>query len=195
MPQLRTVIATAGLAAALLAGCVTEPAVTEPVVTEPTIVVAPPTGWTPVTDPGTGVSVYLPGPAQPDTETVVGPGAEAEGTVYSALEPSGRVEAVLHVSPLSRDERAAPQGVAEQTAHFVLGELAESRQLVVERHPAVDARIDGWSRQGGSGTGTLILRIIDTPAYEVIVEANSDIADATLAQQVFEQVNASLRIP
>lgn len=60
--------------------------------------------------------------------------------------------------------------------------MVESRPLVVEGHAAVDARIEGWSRQDGSGTGTLILRIIDTPAYEVTVEANSDTADAALAQ-------------
>lgn len=182
LPPFRTAIIVAGLAAGLLTGCA-EPAV------------APPAGWTPVTDAGTGVSAELPGPARQGTEPVLAVDREAEGVAYRALDPSGRVEAVLHISPLPTDERVDPQQVAERTAHFVLGELAESRPLVAEGHPAVDARIVGWPRSGGSGRGLLILRIIDTPRFEVTVEANGNTADAALARQVFDQVCAHLRVP
>jgi hypothetical protein len=55
-------------------------------------------------------------------------------------------------------------------------------------------RIDGWPRDGGSGSGTLLLWIIDAPGFEVTVEAIGDTADVALAQQVFDQVCAGLRI-
>jgi hypothetical protein len=198
VPLLRTAIAAVGLAAGLLTGCTGTPATGD---VPPTTALAPPAGpapltsWTPVIDAGTGVSADLPGPARQATEPVLSYGPEDEGVAYHALEPSGRVEAVLHISPLPTGERPGPDVAAERTAHHLLGALVESRPLVVEGHPAVDARIDGWPRGGGSGNGTLILRIIDTPGFEVTVEANGDIADAALAQQVFDQVCASLRIP
>jgi hypothetical protein len=59
----------------------------------------------------------------------------------------------------------------------------------------MDARIDGWARTGSSGSGTLLLRIVDTPRFEVTVEANGDTADAALVREVFDRVCASLRVP
>lgn len=141
------------------------------------------------------VRADLPGPARKESEPVIGDDQEAQGVAYRAFEPSGRVEAVLHIAPLPTEERTGPQTVAERTAHLVDGEPPVTRPLVVEGHPAVDARIDGWPRAGGSGSGTLLLRIIDTPRFEITIEANGDTADDPLVREVFDRVCASLRIP
>lgn len=199
-PVIRTGLAAAAMAA-LLAGCPSPPAVTNPSVTDPTATAPSLVPTTPsadrgsVTDAVTGVRAELPGPVTQETETVLPPAVEEVGVAYHALEPSGRVEAVLHIAPVPTEQRLDPQEVAETTAHLVVGELTGSQPLVVEGYPAVDARITGWHRAGGSGSGTLLLRIIDTPGFEVIVEANGDSTDEALIQQIFDQVCASLRIP
>jgi hypothetical protein len=180
----------AALGVAALAGCAAAPAA--PLAAVPITSVA---GWAPVTDAGTGVRADLPGPARQESEPVIAPDREVRGVAYHALEPTGRVEAVLHISPLPGDERVAPQQAAERTAYLLSGELSRSAPLVAEGHPAVDARIDGWARTEGSGRGTLLLRIIDTPGFEVTVEANGDLADAALVREVFDRVCRTLRIP
>jgi hypothetical protein len=148
-----------------------------------------------VTDSETGVRADLPGPVHEEREQVIDPDQEVSGNVYRATEPSGRVEAVLRFNPLPRDERITPETTAERTAHYLLGTVTESRRLDVDGHPALDVRIDDVPRDGGSGTGTLLARIVDTPPFEVSVETYGDTADAALVRQVFDQVCAGLQIP
>jgi hypothetical protein len=122
----------AALGVAALAGCAAAPAA--PLAAVPITSVA---GWAPVTDAGTGVRADLPGPARQESEPVIAPDREVRGVAYHALEPTGRVEAVLHISPLPGDERVAPQQAAERTAYLLSGELSRSAPLVAEGHPAV----------------------------------------------------------
>ncbi len=186
----------AGLAAGLLAGCVETPNPTAPSPTAPSPEVhSSSAALTPVTDAETGVRADLPGPVRKEREQVIDPDQEVFGNVYRAAESSGLVEAVLRINPLPRDERISPETTAERTAHYLLGNVTESRPLDVDGNPALDVRIDGLPRDGGSGTGTLLARIVDTPQFEVSVEASGDTADAALVRQVFDQVCAGLQIP
>jgi hypothetical protein len=195
-PFVRAVLTVAGLAAGLLAGCVETPSPTAPSPTAPSPEVhSSAAAQTPVTDPETGVRADLPGPVRKEREQVIDPDQQVFGNVYRAAEPSGLVEAVLRVNPLPREERISPETTAERTAHYLLGTVTESRPLDVDGHPALDVRIDGLPRDGGSGTGTLLARIVDTPQAEVSVEASGDTADAALVRQVFDQVCAGLQIP
>lgn len=186
------IVALAG--AVVLVACADPPAPTFP--PAPTIAASGvPAGWTAVTDAATGVRAELPGPARRAEETVAAPQREDKGVAYHALDPTGRVEAVLHLSPLPAEDRVDPQETATRTAHLVNGELVESRPVRVAGHAAVDARINQWPRAGGSGRGILLVRIIDTPRFEVTVETNGDTEDAALIQRVFDQVCAGLRLP
>lgn len=190
-PLVRAVLTTAGLAAGLLAGCVETPTRTAP---SPEVHSSP-AALTPVTDAATGVRADPPGPVRQEREQVIDPDQNVFGNVYRATEPSGRVEAVLRVNPLPRDERIPLETTAERTAHYLLGTVTQTRRLDINGHPALDVRIDDLPWDEGPGTGTLLVRIVDTPLFEVGAEASGDTADAALVRQVFDQVCTGLQIP
>jgi hypothetical protein len=180
----------AGLCVGVVAGCAGAPA---------TPTSTTPRGWTTVTDAETGTRADLPGEARQEPEQVIDPDQDVLGRAYRAVDPSGRIDATLHINPLPRDERISPETTAERIAHFSCGEVAESRPLDVEGHPALDARISvlGCDEPAGApGGGTTgLLRIIDTPGFEITVEADGASADDALAREVFDRICASLMIP
>jgi hypothetical protein len=149
--------------------------------------------WSGITDNDTGVTIDLPGGVRETWIMEAVDGQLVPGKVYACSDSTGLVSVGVHISQNSTEIRPDPQGVAETTARQYMPdtELLVSRPVIVNGNNAVDAEMT-WS---GEGTGVLFLRVVDTPRYGMTLYVAADVAYRDRAQQIFDRINTSMRVP
>lgn len=170
-----------GLLALTAAGPATLAAATE---AAPTAVVAAataerPAGWVDVTDEQSGVTVALPGEAEPV--------AVPHGRAYA---PEG-AHVGLVVVDLPEGQEVDLTQVIDTVAPQSGVKVLESEPTTVDGHPALDAVI---AQQGG-GSGKALVRAISTEGHVIVLVTAAEDGDTDAVADTHRQLLAGVRLP
>ncbi|WP_028923976.1 hypothetical protein [Pseudonocardia acaciae] len=144
--------------------------------------------WATVTDPGSGASVRLAGPAQPGTMPVQG---RLMLYKYVASLPNDGGQQRLNVTDLAAPVRD-PEAMTKKIADQVGGTVIASKPVTVNNYPGGDFRVT----TDMGGRRVLVLgRVAYTPRHSVQVLTLALVENERDAVPLHEQAVASLRIP
>lgn len=148
-------------------------------------------GWRPrpllrQTDPETGVSAAMFGPARPERSDNGAPYFAANGA------PAGIVT-TFGAAPAPAGNRIDVEKAARQIASEFGGRLVSHERIVLDGVPAEDSVIDVRSP---SGTPTRqLLRWIEFPDHNVLIQAIGDRSEASKMEQVRDIITSTIRVP
>lgn len=146
------------------------------------------------TDPASGVSFELPEPIQRKTISIPAENAAPfPARAYQAQSPKGDLAAAITIIDVPPGDSFDRAGAAEFSARIKNGTLAGTRNVTVDGHQALEARIEMTNPSGERGLK--LIRFVEAGGYEISIEAVGYLRDAGTVRNLMDRLSRTTRIP